>query len=202
MRTAIDVTLAKPDVSKQQLVDMAERVRRSIDKAQQMVEALLTLALSEQEPAASEHLDLSALAEDALDLARPGIDSSALRVDTELAPARIRGDAHLVERMVWNLVDNAVRHNEAGGWLRVRTGSTDGTAFLHIVNSGQQIPDAVLVGLLEPFQRLNGRSAAGEGVGLGLSIAHSVSVAHGATMAISNPVQGGLDVRVHMPESR
>ncbi len=202
MRTAIDVTLAKPDVSKQQLVDMAERVRRSIDKAQQMVEALLTLALSEQEPAASEHLDLSAVAEDALDLARPGIDSSALRIDTELAPARIHGDAHLVERMVWNLVDNAVRHNEPGGWVRVRTGSTDGTAFLHIVNSGQQIPDAVLAGLLEPFQRLNGRAAAGEGVGLGLSIAHSVSAAHGATMAISNPARGGLDVFVRMPESR
>jgi signal transduction histidine kinase len=202
MRTAIDVTLAKPDVRKQQLVDMAERVRRSIDKAQQMVEALLTLALSEQGPATSEQLDLAALTEDALDLARPGIDSFALRIDTELAPARIRGDAHLVERMVWNLVDNSVRHNEAGGWVRVRTGSADGTAFLHIVNSGQQIPDVALAGLLEPFQRLNGRTAAGGGVGLGLSIAHSISMAHGATMAISNPAAGGLDVLVHMPEFR
>ena len=101
MRTAIDVTLAKPRVTRQQLVDMVERVRRSIDKAQQMVEALLTLAVSEQGAAAGEHLDLAALAEDALDLARPGIESSGLQLQTELSAAAIRGDAHLVERMVW-----------------------------------------------------------------------------------------------------
>ncbi len=199
MRTAIDVTLAKPNVTRQQLVDTSERVRRSIDKAQQMVEALLTLAVSEQGPAASEHLDLAALAEDALEVARSGIDSSGLRLQAQLAAAPVRGDAHLVERMVWNLVDNAVRHNLSGGWLRVSTGSSDGTAFLQVVNSGQVIPDTVLASLLEPFERLNGRTGTGDGAGLGLSIAHSVSAAHGARMVISNPAAGGMDVLVQMP---
>ncbi|MGO8961650.1 MAG: sensor histidine kinase [Streptosporangiaceae bacterium] len=202
MRTAIEVTLAKPNVSQQQLVDMVERVRRSIDKAQQMVEALLTLALSDQGPASSELLDLSALAEDALDLARPAIDTTGLRVDTELSTASTRGDAHLVERMVCNLVDNAVRHNVPGGWIRVRTGCGEGTAFLHVVNSGRVIPEAALASLLEPFQRLDGRTGNRDGAGLGLSIAHSVSVAHGATMVISNPAAGGLEVLVRMPEIR
>jgi signal transduction histidine kinase len=200
MRTAIDVTLAKPDVSRQQLMDVAERVRRTLDQAQHMVEALLALALSERAPATSEQLDLSALAEDALELAAPGIASAGLRLDTALSAATIRGDGPLVERMVWNLVDNAVRHNKPGGWIRVSTGSHDGTAFLRIVNSGQFIPDAALDGLREPFQRLNGRTSTHEGAGLGLSIAHSVSVAHGATLVISNPAAGGLDVLVHMPE--
>jgi signal transduction histidine kinase len=199
MRTAIDVTLAKPGRTQRQLEDMAVRVRRSTEQAQHMVEALLTLTVSEQGGQHAEQLDLAALAEDALDQAGDGIRQAALHVDAALARAPMRGDAHLVERMVWNLVDNAVRHNVAGGWIRLSTGTDDDVAFLRIANSGAVIPDSAVSALAEPFYRLAGRTGEGGGFGLGLSIARSVSSAHGGTMTVTNPAKGGLDVLVRMP---
>jgi signal transduction histidine kinase len=199
MRTAIDVTLAKPGRSQQQLEDMAARVHRSVEQAQHMVEALLTLAISEQGRPQREELDLAVLAEDALELAADGIARAGLRLETELAEARVTGDEHLVERMVWNLVDNAVRHNTGGGWIRLSTGCRDGVAFLQIANSGQVIADQEIGILCEPFQRLQGRTGGGEGVGLGLSIARSVSSAHGAKMTMSGQAGGGLCIEVRMP---
>jgi signal transduction histidine kinase len=201
MRTAIDVTLAKPGRTQRQLEDMAVRVRRSTEQAQHMVEALLTLTVSEQGGQHSEQLDLAALAEDALDQAGDGIRQADLHVDAALARAPMRGDEHLVERMVWNLVDNAVRHNVAGGWIRVSTGTDDDVAFLRIANSGAVIPDSAVSALAEPFYRLAGRTGEGGGFGLGLSIARSVSSVHGGTMTVTNPAKGGLDVLVRMPSS-
>ena len=200
MRTAIDVTLAKPGRTQQQLEDMAIRVRRSTEQAQRMVDALLTLTVSEHGREHAEQLDLAALAEDALEHAGDDIRRAGLQLDTVLAQAPVSGDAHLVERMVWNLVDNAVRHNVAGGWISVRTGTDDGAAYLRVANSGEIIPDSAVGTLAEPFHRLAGRTGDG-GFGLGLSIARSVSTAHGATMTMTNPAGGGLDVLVRMPPS-
>jgi signal transduction histidine kinase len=199
MRTAIDVTLAKTGRTQSQLEDMAVRVRRSTEQAQHMVEALLTLTASEQGSQQAEQLDLAALAEDALEQAADGIRRAGLHVDTALARAPTSGDAHLVERMVWNLVDNAVRHNVAAGWIRVSTGTDDGAAYLRIANGGEIIPDSAVGTLAEPFRRLAGRTGEGGGFGLGLSIARSVSMAHGATMTVTNPAVGGLDILVRMP---
>jgi signal transduction histidine kinase len=159
MRTAIDVTLAKPTRTMQQLEDMAVRVSRSIDRAENMIEALLVLAVSDRGVAGSELLDLASVTEDVLDLAAPGITQLGLRVEAALAPAEMTGDQQLIERMVWNLVDNAVRHNEAGGWIRVSTGSCERGAFLRIANSGARVPADVVPTLVEP----SGGSKAGTG---------------------------------------
>ncbi len=199
MRTAIDVTLAKPGRTQQQLEDMAIRVRRSTEQAQRMVEALLTLTVSEHGREQAESLDLAALAEDALEQADDGIRHAGLQLNAVLKQAPVSGDAHLVERMVWNLVDNAVRHNVAGGWISVRTGTDEGAAYLRVANGGEVIPDEAVGILAEPFHRLAGRTGDGGGFGLGLSIARSVSTAHGATITMTNPAAGGLDVLVRMP---
>jgi signal transduction histidine kinase len=199
MRTAIDVTLAKPSRTPQQLEDMAARVRRSIDRAENMVDALLTLAVSDQGPASSEFLDLATAAEDAIDIAAAGIERLGLRIHTVLEPAETTGDPHLLERMVGNLVDNAVRHNEPGGWIRLRTGTSDATVFFQISNSGLFIPDDAVPSLFEPFRRIEGRAGTRDGVGLGLSIAQSVVTAHGATVSARSQPGGGLDISVVLP---
>ena len=192
MRTAIDVALAKPNRTTQQLEDMAARVRRSIDRAENMIEALLVLAISDQGVTSSELLDLSAVAEDALELAAPGITRLGLTVDADLAPAEAAGDQQLIERMVWNLVDNAVRHNEPGGWIRITTGRCPGGAVLRITNSGSVVPPAAVPTLSEPFRRIDKQPE--DGAGLGLSIAQSVSIAHGAQLDIHSQPEGGLDI--------
>ena len=158
MRTAIDVTLAKPSPTTRQLTDMAVRVRRSIDRAETMVEALLTLAVSDQGKLSTEFTDLATWAEDAIDAAAPEIERLDLHVAAELDPAETTGDPQLLERMVWNLVDNAVRHNEPGGWIRLRTGSRDAAAYLEIANSGPFVPDDAVPSLFEPFRRMESRT--------------------------------------------
>jgi signal transduction histidine kinase len=199
MRTAIDVALAKPSRTTPQLEDMATRVRRHIDRAENMIEALLVLAISDQGVASRELLDLSAVAEDALEFAAPGITRLGLQVEAELSPAETTGDQQLIERMVWNLVDNAVRHNEPGGWIRVTTGPYGPGVVLTIANSGALVPADAVPTLFEPFRRIVSHGRADGGVGLGLSIAQSVSAAHGAELDVRSQPEGGLFISVILP---
>src|SRR5262249_49798610 len=201
MRTAIDVTVATPSPTQRQLTDMAVRVRRSIDRAESMVEALLTLAVSDQGKLSTEFTDLATWAEDAIDAAAPEIERLDLRVDTKLDPAETTGDPQLLERMISNLVDNAVRHNEPGGWIRLRTGIRDSAVYLEIANSGPFIPDDAVPSLFEPFRRLEARTGVRDGVGLGLSIARSVVTAHHATVTARSQSAGGLSISVVIPRA-
>jgi signal transduction histidine kinase len=164
-----------------------------------MIEALLTIAVSDQGKLSTEFTDLATLAEDAIDVAAPGIERLNLHVDAQLDPAEITGDPQLLERMISNLVDNAVRHNEPGGWIRLRTGSSAAAAFLEIANSGPFVPDDAVPSLFEPFRRMEARTGARDGVGLGLSIARSVVTAHRATVTASSQPAGGLDIAVLIP---
>jgi signal transduction histidine kinase len=198
MRTATDVTLAKPSPTTRQLTDMAVRVRRSIDRAETTVEALLTLAVSDQGKLSTEFTDLATWADDAIDAAAPEIERLNLKVDSKLDPAETTGDPQLLERMIQNLVDNAIRHNEPGGWIRLRTGSSDAAVYLEIANSGPFIPDDAVPSLFEPFRRMEARTGIRDGVGLGLSIARSVVTAHRATVTARSQPAGG-DISVVIP---
>jgi len=178
---------------------MAARVRRSIDRAETMIEALLTLAVSDQGKLAVEATDLATFAEDAIDAAAPDIERLNLHLDTKLDPAEITGDPRLLERMISNLVSNAVLHNEPGGWIKLRTGASHAAVYLQIANSGPYIPDDAVPSLFEPFQRMQARTSVRHGAGLGLSIARSVVTAHGATVTARSQPAGGLDISVMIP---
>ena len=113
--------------------------------------------------------------------------------------ARQLTDPQLLERMIWNLVDNAVRHNEPGGWITLRTGTSEGAVYLEIANSGPFIPDDAVPSLFEPFRRAQARAGVRDGVGLGLSITRSVATAHRATVTARSQPAGGLDISVVIP---
>jgi signal transduction histidine kinase len=204
MRTAIDVTLAKPGRTPAQLESMAAEVRGAVDRAEALIEALLTLARSDRGTAAVEPADLAVLAEDALDAAGPAIRAGSLHVETALQPAPTHGDLVLLDRLVANLVDNAVQHNTPGGWIQVATGVRDGLAQLTVTNGGPAIGEDVAPLLFEPFRRVNGHQmgdgACGRpGTGLGLSIVRSVAIAHQGTVSARSRAAGGLDVSVVLP---
>jgi signal transduction histidine kinase len=199
MRTAIDVTLAKPGRTPAQLEAMAVEVRHAADRAEALIEALLTLARSDRGTGPREPLDVAALAEDALDAAAPAIRAHPVTVQTALEPAPAVGDPVLVERLVTNLIDNAVRHNVPGGWLQVATGTRAGMAFIDVANGGPLIPPELVPSLFEPFRRLSDRAGSPDGMGLGLSIVRSVALAHrGHATARARPA-GGLEVTVSLP---
>ena len=110
----------------------------------------------------------------------------------------------LLDRLVANLVDNAVRHNIPGGWIQVATGMRDGQAQLTVTNGGPVIGEDVAPLLFEPFRRLDGqqrgdRAGGVPGTGLGLSIVRSVATAHHGTVTARSRPAGGLDVSVLLP---
>jgi signal transduction histidine kinase len=198
IKTAIDVTLAKPGRTPAQLEQMATDVRQAADHADALIDALLTLARSETAIGPAEPVDLAVVAEDSVEAAAAAAAAAGLRVRTDFDAARTAGDALLIERMVANLVDNAIRHNVADGWLAVSTGVRAGSAFVEVTNSGERVPADREQALFEPFSRLSDRTN-GAGHGLGLSIARSVAKAHQGTVSACGRADGGLRVTVLMP---
>ncbi len=199
MRTAIDVTLAKPGRTQAQLESMAAEVRQAVDRAEALIEALLTLARSDRGTGPREPLDVAVLAEDALDAAAPAIRARPVTVAAALRPGPALGDPVLVERLVTNLVDNAVRHNVPDGWVQVATGTRGGMAFIEVANGGALIPEELVPSLFEPFRRLSERAGSPGRTGLGLSIVRSVAVAHHGQITARPRPAGGLEVSVLLP---
>jgi signal transduction histidine kinase len=198
MRTAIDVVLAKAEPTAEQLEATALKVRRSIERAERIIEALLTLAVSNQGIDIVEAVDLATAAEDALDSVAGVAETSGISVESDLEPAAVQGSRVLLERLVGNLVENAVVHNVPGGWMRLRSGTDDGHVFLEVANSGPVLAPDLVPHLFEPFRRADERTGSG-GVGLGLSIVQSVADAHSADVTAVAPDGGGMVVRVTAP---
>jgi len=124
-----------------------------------------------------------------------------IHIDQVTEPAPLDGDPLLVERLVANLLTNAVRHNVAGGRVEVVTGVKDGKAVLSVTNTGPLIPPADVDRLFQPFQRLDRRRANyKDGHGLGLSIVRAIATAHDATITAHPMPDGGLCVSVSFPQ--
>jgi len=124
-------------------------------------------------------------------LAVPGGDRVRLDLPDDLPPVRV--DAGLLDRVVANLVDNALRHTT--GEVQVSSDLAAGNVALHVVDHGPGVPDAAKPSLFEPFQRL-GDAPAGEGVGLGLAVARGLTEAMGGTLVASDTAGGGLTMTV------
>jgi signal transduction histidine kinase len=199
IRAEVDVALADPDASAGELRETAERIRAATDRSERLIESLLTLSRSEADAAARPELvDLAAAVELAVDGVEAELRANGIALSTDLRRASAHGDRRLLERVVANLVENAVRHNVPGGWVQVETRVGDGNARLRVENSGPVVPPDRVEELLEPFQRLS-RGAPGSGAGLGLSIVRSVIDAHGGSLDIAARPEGGLRVDVRLP---
>ncbi len=160
---------------------------------------MLTLATSELGATTAGMLDLATAAEDALDSATTTIAERKITVDAVLDPAPAHGDRVLLERMIANLVENAVRHNQSGGWIWIRTYARDGSTVFAVVNTGPEVSPEQLPGLFEPFARASDRLDFREGVGLGLSIAEAIARAHDAVITASPRPGGGLQLSITLP---
>jgi signal transduction histidine kinase len=198
IRTEVDVTLADPDATNAELRAMAETVRDATLATERLIQALLTLARSEGGIARRDPADLADGARVAIEQSASEAAALGLDVRSALEPAPVLGDRRLLERLVANLVENAIRHNRAGGMVEVRTSQAAGRSVVEVRNDGSVVPAESVASLLEPFQRLD-RGARGDGAGLGLSIVRSVAEAHGGSVELRARPSGGLVVRVSLP---
>jgi signal transduction histidine kinase len=198
IRTELDVTLADPHATTAELRGMAETVRDATLATQRLIQALLTLARSEGGVVRRDPADLAEGARLALAQTGPEAAARHLVVRPTLDSAPVRGDRRLLERLVANLVENAIRHNRDGGMVEVRTATAAGRSTVEVRNDGALVPPEAVASLFEPFQRLD-RGARGDGVGLGLSIVRSVADAHGGSVELRARPSGGLVARVSLP---
>ncbi|MEV7281449.1 HAMP domain-containing sensor histidine kinase [Streptomyces sp. NPDC093111] len=190
-RAAIQIRLgrARPEDLPRIQEELLDTNRRS----ERLIEGLLTLATTDRGLDRREPADLALIAAEAVGQSGPAIHTAGLRLALDLRPMPVTGDPVLLHQLVGNLVQNAVRHNVPGGSVEVATGP-DGA--LTVRNTGPVVPPGETESLLEPFRRL---SRSGDGAGLGLSIVRSIAQAHGGTVGLTAPADGGLVVRVTVP---
>ncbi|HWC83433.1 MAG TPA: HAMP domain-containing sensor histidine kinase [Pseudonocardiaceae bacterium] len=197
-RSLLEVTLADPDASAADLRATCRRVLANNQSQEQLIEALLTLARSQRGLDHWAPLDLAVVVDDTLDAARDSERARQCRIEAELRPAQMEGDLPLLERLAGNLVDNAIRYNVSGGWVRVWTGITTGRPTLRVANSGLVVATDEVAALFQPFQRLNTvrMNNSQDGLGVGLSIVDAIVTAHGAELHACPFPDGGLDIEV------
>jgi signal transduction histidine kinase len=196
MRTEIDVALADPDTSADELREMGEAIRDTVDRCERLIASLLLLARSEAAAGHEESVDIAARAGDCITDLWARAQEAHIHVMDDLEPAWTSGDPGLLERLIANLVDNGIHHNERRGYLRVSTRTREDHVELVVANGGPRIDPERVSELVEPFRRLD-RSV--RGFGLGLSIVRSIALAHHGMATLTAPDSGGLEVRVRLP---
>jgi signal transduction histidine kinase len=198
-RALIEVALADPNPTVDSLRETLGRVLVAGEQQERTIEALLTLARSQRGLEAREPIDLETVAADVVG----EIDPGDIELSTDFEHAATLGDHALVERMVSNILVNAIDHNVKHGWVRASTAVTDGRATLTVANTGPVIDPEDAARLVEPFRRLNGNRTGhnGAGTGLGLSIVDAIASAHDAELDIRPRDGGGLVVAVAFPRA-
>jgi signal transduction histidine kinase len=202
-RAALDVTLADPEATAEQLRHAAEVALGQTDRANRSVDALLTLARVQSglEAVRHEPVDLMALVADAVDRVRAE-EGSDRPWHLHLAPVSVPGDAELLDRAVGNLLQNAERHNLTGaeGWIDVRLLTRGGEAVVVVSSTGARIDPGDAAGLTLPFRRgARDRIGSDRGVGLGLSIVQAIAEHHGGRLELTPLEPGGLAVDLVLP---
>jgi signal transduction histidine kinase len=196
LKTLTQVALSDPRADIASLRAAHERVLASEQQLEQLIEALLTLAESEQTSHRHARLDLGNVVARVLEGRTAQIRDSGLRLNASLEPTGATGDPRLIERLLDNLIENAIRHNHPGGWIDVGTGH----GAVSVANSGAEISPQQLERLKQPFGRPTGeRPGPGDGHGLGLPIVQAITAAHNAVISISAPSDGGLQVKIQFP---
>jgi signal transduction histidine kinase len=198
-RAMLQVTLADPGLTLDALRAACEDVIDNGRHQEQLLEALLTLARSQRGLDHKQALDLAVIAGDMASSRKQHAAATGVQLDLALWPAPVFGDPQLLERLVANLIDNAVRYNRAGGSAHLATDDADAGRLI-VTNTGPVVPDDQVARLLEPFQRIApSRTGQHEGFGLGLSIVQAIAKAHGARLDVNAGEQGGLTVEIRFP---
>jgi signal transduction histidine kinase len=200
-RTLLEVQLADPATSSD-LQQLGKTLLATNERSEQLVEGLLLLARSDNELTDRRPVDLAEVARQAVEQIRAEADDRGVRLTSTLEPAVVGGNGVLLERIVLNLIQNAVRYNRPqDGTAEVTVGMVDGAGELVVSNTGPVVPAYELEHIFEPFRRGKGkeRTRSDKGVGLGLSIVRSVTRAHGGAIEASARPDGGLTMRVRIP---
>jgi two-component system phosphate regulon sensor histidine kinase PhoR len=182
-----------------------ERILQHCRRLQALLDDLLTLSRLESvasiERGEREPVDLNAVVQRAVDLlATPARERQVqITVEEEPVPA-VPGDADGIERLVLNLLDNALKYNQPGGRVTLCLSQQDQHAVLEVSDTGIGVPPDALPRIFERFYRVDkGRSRDEGGTGLGLAIVKHVVQAHGGQVDVESRMGQGTTFRVKLP---
>ncbi|MCY4641055.1 MAG: ATP-binding protein [Chloroflexi bacterium] len=196
LRAEAEIRLAAPEAGEEER-RFARRVLESAEQGERTVDRLLALARSESGLLSSSEVDLAELTGDVV--GELAASASQLDLRLELGEATAWADRALLERLVANLVENAMRHNVAGGWVRVVVATQEDAALLRLSNSGPRLTPEEVEGLFQPFVRRGDPGFSRPGLGLGLPIVRAIVDAHSGAISAEPRAEGGLDISVRLP---
>ncbi|MCW2924766.1 MAG: histidine kinase [Thermoleophilia bacterium] len=197
-KTLLEVARSDPERSTPLLIEQLEAMNgRAID----LTEAMLLLSRAERRSFAREAVDLSLLAEQAVETYLPMAEERGIQLTSSGEAAPTIGSRALLLQLATNLVHNAIVHNQSsGGRVRIETGASEDLVTLTVENTGAELAPGLVATLTEPFQRGAGRVRGHDsGVGLGLAIVASVAEAHDGLLTIAARDGGGMRVVVQLP---
>ena len=202
MRTALDVAIAKPGGVPPQLRELDAELRVDLDHCDRLLESFLALARAQNGRVPAHHqVALEPLITDALCARAEQVATKRLAVETRLRPVVVAGSPTLLARMVENVIENAVRHNQPGGSIELTLApSGEQQVQLTVDSSGPLLDPSAVAQLARPFKRLGqDRIGSQDGHGLGLSIVAAVAAAHNGSLELQARSGGGLRVQITLP---
>lgn len=193
-RTLVEVALV---TGEQDMTRLAAQLLAVNERNEKLIEGLLVLAESDRGLPGTQPVRLDTLAGEVLDRFTEQANKHDVTLRRGLVQRTVSGDPVLLERLIVNLVDNAIKYNEPGGTVDVVVA---GAPALAVWNTGQPVPAETVPALFEPFRRLTSeRTYQRDGAGLGLSIVRSVVAAHHGSVSAEAGQDGGLTVTVNLP---
>jgi signal transduction histidine kinase len=194
-RALIEVSLGSSLTADQREL-LTRQLLATNERNEQLIEGLLVLAETDQGLLSRNPIELDAVASAVVQNLQAAAAARQVELHTELKPFTVRGELPLLDRLLTNLLQNAIKYNAPGGWAAV---SLTGDGVLTVSNSGAPVAAEQVPGLFEPFRRGSGdRLDHSGGAGLGLTIVRSIVAAHDGTVTASARPGGGLDVRVDL----
>jgi signal transduction histidine kinase len=171
---------------------------RANERNEKLIEGLLVLAESERGLPGKIPVRLDELTASVLDAHAELAAKRGVSLSRALSERPVPGDPLLLERLISNLVTNAIMYNEPDGWVEV---TVSAQPALTVRNTGQEIPAASLPLLFEPFRRLAADRTDHRGAGLGLSIVRAITVAHEGAIHAEPRDGGGLMIEIELPQT-
>lgn len=200
LQTLLEVALTDPEADADTLRATCQQALALGQHQERLVNALLALATSERGVQTWEQIDLAQITKTVMTGRQHDADTQGIHVSTDIAAAPATGDPELIELLVTNLIENALRHNHPGGRIEISVSTKDARTILSVSNTGPTVPPDQVARLLQPFQRLgNERIGISDGHGLGLAIVGAIAEAHAARLSVRPGHDGGLNIQVSFP---
>ncbi len=179
----------------------AASIHKSANRLLTLINDIIRLSeLDVSKETEMEYLDLYRLAETSVEMLQVSAGNRNVTLSLEGSSCMVKANKQMMEELLYNLCDNAVRYNNRGGHVDVKVGTEEGRPMLEVKDTGIGISKEHQERIFERFYRVDkSRSKSTGGTGLGLAIVKHIIVKHGAELKLESEIGKGTDMKVLFP---